>query len=72
MNPLVVFYRDETMRNTVKEFMVAQLEQMAIDRTFNKEDITGIAEARELVDKTFSKLKDLYEPNPKVVVETKR
>lgn len=72
MNPLVIFYRDETMRNTVKEFMVAQLEQMAIDRTFNKEDVVGIAEAKELVDKTFSKLKELYEPEAKVKVETVR
>lgn len=72
MNPLVIFYRDETMRDAVKDFMVAQLEQMAIDRTFNKEDITGIAEAKELVDKTFSKLKELYSPEPKIKVETVR
>lgn len=72
MNPLLTFYKDSAMREAVKSFMISELEGMAIDRTFNKEDVVGIAEAKELIDKTFSKLKEIYEPQPKVAIESKR
>lgn len=72
INPLVIFYRDEHMRESVKAFMIGQLEEMAVTRTFRKEDIAGIYEARELVDNMFDKLSELYEPKKKLAVESSR
>lgn len=69
---LKIFYTDEHTRNAVKEFMVAQLELMAIDTVFKKESIDGIYEARALVDKTFNRLAELYAQPKKQNIETSR
>ncbi len=62
------FYENESMRETVKSFMVDVLKEIAVQKTFDGEETTGIKDARELVDKTFDKLKELYgkidTPNP--------
>lgn len=72
MNPLVAFQQDEHIREAFKAFMVSQLEEMAIEKVFDKKSIDGIYEARELVDKTFNKLAELYEPKKKANVESSR
>ena len=63
MNPtsqLSQFYDNEPQRDAVKVFMIEVLKMIAVERAFEGEPVTGIQEARELVDKTFNKLEELY------------
>lgn len=61
MNPILRnFYANESERDAVKAFMIEQLALMAIDRSFAGESVVGIKEARELVDKSFDKLEQVY------------
>lgn len=72
MNPLHQFYTDIHTREAVKAFMLSQLQEMAVDAVFAKEDISGIYEAKELVEKSFSRLRELYEPKQKPVIDSPR
>jgi len=72
MNPLLHFYNDKTTSEAVKVFMLEQLEQMAVEAVFSKKPTDGIFEAKELVDKMFATLKELYEPRQKAVIESPR
>lgn len=72
MNPLVTFQRDKTTKETVKNFMISQLEEMAIDKVFTGESVVGIKEAGDLVEKAFNKLDELYGEKKRPNVESKR
>lgn len=50
------FYQEESLRNTVKEYIVYQLGEIAKEKAFNGEDTVGIKEARLSVDKVFKTL----------------
>lgn len=60
MNPLNVFYQNETQREAVKEFMVDTLKQIAVEKTFNGESVEGIMEAHDLIERSFNRLEELY------------
>ena len=47
--------------------MIETLGQIAIERAFRGEDVSGIKDARELVDRTFDELQVLYGDKPKVL-----
>ena len=72
MNPLIQFQQDEHTRDAVREFFIQQLGEMAIARVFEREDVSGIADAKETIDKAFSKLQDLYEPKKKPLIDSSR
>jgi len=56
------FYLNESMRNDVKTYLIDFLKVQAIDKTFNKEDTSAVAEAKELIDKAFENLDILFAP----------
>lgn len=58
------FYRDESLREDVKEFLVEYLGEYTVKRAFAREDVSGVADARAVIDEAFSKLRELYEPAP--------
>jgi hypothetical protein len=60
MNPLKQFYDMPTIREAVKDFQIKCLKDLAVDKTFEGEDVKGIKEARELVDHMFDTLEELY------------
>ena len=64
------FYLDEPMREDVKAFMISLLEEETVRRVFSGKDVVGILEAKELVDKSFSKLEELYKPKKQEIPET--
>jgi hypothetical protein len=64
------FYLDEPMREEVKTFMISLLEAETVQRVFSGKNVVGILEAKELVDKSFSKLEELYKPKKNVVPDT--
>jgi hypothetical protein len=65
-NILRQFYNNETTREGVKGFLIDNLKQIAIDRTFDNKDIGGIADAKECIDKAFDKLEELYRAKPEI------
>ena len=66
------FYMDVGTRETVKGFLISNLEVMAIDAVFNKESVEGIAVAKDLVEKSFNKLAELYEIKKDSIIESSR
>jgi len=54
------FNTNESEKEAVKVFLIETLGVMAIEKTFNGETTTGIKDARELIDKMFDKLDELY------------
>jgi hypothetical protein len=54
------FYENENGREAVKQFMIEQLREMAVERVFDKKAIAGIYETRKLIDKMFDKLAEQY------------
>lgn len=60
MNPLLLFYNNETQREAVRNFMVETLAEMAVEKAFEGTDTKGMQEARECINKMFDKLEELY------------
>lgn len=59
-NSLKDFYLNEVMRNDVRAYLEDYLKLVAIERIFEKEDVSGIADAREVIDKAFENLEATY------------
>lgn len=66
MNPLLLFYRNENEREAVKAFMIQQLGEMTVEMAFEGKPVTGIQEARQLVDKMFNRLEERYSEKKEV------
>ena len=54
------FYQNEGQREAIKEFFIECLKEMAVERAFEGKGVVGIAEARELITKSFEKLNEMY------------
>jgi hypothetical protein len=67
MHILNQFHQNKVEREAVQAFMVQCLEKIAVERVFRGEDVSGIKDARELVDRTFDELQLLYGEQPKVL-----
>ena len=65
MQILHQFYANKVQREAVQAFMIECLGKIAVERTFRGEDVSGIKDARELVDRTFDELQLLYDTEPK-------
>lgn len=62
MERLFILYQDKATLEDFKAFYIATLEAETIKRVYKKEDVSGIADARKLLDDVFNKLDDLYKP----------
>ena len=68
------FFLNEAMRNDVKTYLIDFLKTQAIEKTFAKEDVSGIADANETINKAFENLEILFAPkqeNKEVVNEAR-
>jgi proline dehydrogenase len=72
MDLLGNFYRDSATRETLREFMLQTLGDIAIEKTFNGQNVGGIKEAKELVDRIFDKLEDAYGKIEKPIISNSR
>jgi len=72
MNNLKRFYLDEHMREDVKEYLISQLNETALKKLMNKEDITGFADANDIILKAFIKLREDYGDEPRPVIQSSR
>jgi hypothetical protein len=59
------FYLNEVMRNDVKTYLIDFLKVQAIEKAFAKEDVSGIADANEVINKAFENLEVLFSPKVK-------
>lgn len=64
MKSLQEFYQDKETRENVQAFLNETLERMAVKRVFAKEDISGIADAKEAIDEAFRSMEELFVPQP--------
>lgn len=65
MKSLQQFYLDVDTRNNVKNYLIEFLKQEAVKKVFAKEDIIGIADAKDCIEKAFDKLEVLFGEKPK-------
>lgn len=65
------FHNDEYTREAVKSFLFEQLDKVALERVYNKESTEGIADAKQVIENSFTELKELYSPNKKVEIVNK-
>ena len=60
MNPLNQFTNDVNMRDEVRGFIDAFIDTEAIKRIYAREDVSGIADAKELIELAFNDLINTY------------
>ena len=72
MDILSLFYANESEREAVKEFLISVLGEIAIEKSFKREDVSGIADARDCIERSFDKLQELYGKKEKVVYDSSR
>ncbi len=72
MNNLKVFHDNEVLREAVKEFMFECLKEIAVERVMKRENTVAIADAKEVIEKAFIKLEELYGEKPKPSISSSR
>jgi hypothetical protein len=72
MNPLKLFYENETQREAVKTFLIDNLKEMAVDTVFDKKATAGIYEAKKVIDKSFEKLEEIFAERKPTVIDSAR
>jgi len=55
------FHNDKHTREAVKEFFFSELDKLALERVYAGGDVIGIADAKELLERSFIELRELYE-----------
>lgn len=73
MNPnLRTFYNNENQREAVKEFMLECLKEMAVDKSFKGESTDHIKDCKQVVENTFTRLREIYGKQPKPSISNSR
>lgn len=60
------FYTNVVMRNAVKDYLIACFEKEAVELVFKREDVSHIADAKELLDKAFEQMAAEFGAKPPV------
>ena len=66
------FYENENEREAVKAFLIECLEELAIERVMKKENTDAIADAKEIIERSFTRLKEEFEETPKATPHSSR
>lgn len=72
IHALKTFQDNEVEREAVKEFMIECLNELAVDRVMKREDTASLADTKEVVEKLFIRLREVYGNNPKPVHQNSR
>lgn len=73
MNPVLRnFYTNISEREAVQAFLIETLAEMAVEKTFAGEPVTGIKDAKDMVYKAFDRLEKAYGKPPQPVNITPR
>jgi len=54
------FYLDKSLRSEVQDYLINFLKEEALRKLFDKEDVSAVAEAKEIVDKAFENLDVMF------------
>lgn len=65
MKSLLEFWQDKDTRNNVHEYLIQYLKDEGIRKLFNKEDVSAVAEAAEMIDKAFENMDVIFQPKLK-------
>lgn len=65
MKSLQEFWNDKDTKNNVQEYLINYLKEEAVRKLFDKEDVSAVAEAKEMIDKAFTNMDLLFEPKAK-------
>ncbi len=60
MNPLLTFYNDKNLNEAVMAHFMDSLKDLAVMKAFKGESVTGIAEAKIVLDHAFAKLEAAF------------
>lgn len=53
---LLEFYQDTTTKDNVHSYLIDFLKEEGIRKLFAKEDVSAVAEAKEMIDKAFENM----------------
>lgn len=59
-----LYIHDKPALNNLQEYLTDFMSKSAVERVFKREDVTHIADAKELVDEAFKNLDVLFAPKP--------
>jgi uncharacterized protein YdeI (YjbR/CyaY-like superfamily) len=62
---LLTFHQNTDLKDNVHAYLIKYLEKVAIEKVFNKEDVSAIADAKEVIDRAFENLDILFAPKNK-------
>lgn len=66
MNPhLKAFFDDKAAQLAWAEFILEEMNTEALRRVYNGEDTKALKEARDIIDKSFKSLNELFTPKKK-------
>ncbi len=55
------FYNDVDTRNNVHNYLVEFLKEEAVRKIFDKEDVSAVSEAKEMIDKAFDNMSVMFQ-----------
>lgn len=61
---LLEFWTNEPMRLEFQQFLFAHLDQLALTKVYNKDDVHGIADARDAITECFKQLEEEFTRKP--------
>lgn len=59
------FYTDAETRDNVKSYLLDFIKEEGCKKMFDKEDVSGYADAKEIIEKAFNEMEYLFSPKPK-------
>lgn len=66
------FVLDDATKEEVHDFVINFLSAKTVERVFGGKDISGIKDAKELLESAFSEMDRVYKPKKENIVETTR
>lgn len=72
MDQLNQFYNNEAMRLTIHAYLLEHLKSYATEKLFNGDEVKGIYDAKQSIDRAFSALEEVYGTKEERKVESPR
>jgi len=69
MNKLNELYNDKAMLEDLRNLFNIVIEEQAVKKVLAREDVSGIADANDIVTKAFDRLDEMFKPEKKVKQE---
>ena len=66
------FQNEPFMREAVKDFFLAEMDKLALERVYSRGDTQSVADAREVIENAFITLKEEFDKNKEKPVQNLR